>query len=138
MSVTLDKAPRSFTVLMQDGTVHGVLLTPDTQEDRDLLHFDAHWGDCLDVIEVTAVDRYAASIRAIAVHDRATAIEDYKNRGGVSYSAARSLYRDCRVWARALTPAGRASWLADGLQGYAPLKHFALIEAMREFGEPTA
>ncbi|MEU1313338.1 hypothetical protein ABZ419_31205 [Streptomyces cinnamoneus] len=138
MSVTLAKAPRSFTVLMQDGTVHGVLHTPDTQEDRDLLHFDAHWGDCLDLFEVTAIDGYAASIRAIAAHDRATAIEDYMDRVGISYNAARTIYRDCRTWARALTPAGRASWLADGLKTYAPLKHFALIEAMREFGEPTA
>ncbi|WP_031102405.1 hypothetical protein [Streptomyces sp. NRRL S-146] len=137
MPVTLDKTPRAFTVLMQGGTVRGVTLTPEADEDRELLNFDAYWGDCLDVFEVTAVDGYAASIRAIAAHDRATAIEDYMDRVGVTYGAARTVYRDCRTWARALTPEGRAYWLTDVLKSYAPLKHFALIEAMRENGEPT-
>ncbi|MEU8911730.1 hypothetical protein [Streptomyces nigrescens] len=137
MPVTLDKAPRSFTVLMQGGTVNGVLLTPATEEERELLHFTAKWGDCLDSFEVTAVDGYAASIRALAAHDRATAIEDYMDRVGVTYVAARTVYRDCRTWARALGTEGRASWLAHGLQSYMPLKHFALIEVMREHGEPT-
>ncbi|MFG2141912.1 hypothetical protein [Streptomyces sp. NPDC048650] len=137
MPVTLDKTPRSFTVLMQQGTVCGVLLTPDTEEANDELAMATGFGDCVDLFEVTAIDGYAASIRAIAAHDRATAIEDYIDRVGVTYGAARTVYRDCRTWARALTPEGRASWLAHGLQDYMPLKHFALIEAMREHGEPT-
>ncbi|WP_435244300.1 hypothetical protein [Streptomyces sioyaensis] len=136
MPVSLDKAPRSFTVAMDGGTVHGVQLTPGTDEGRELLSIEAT-VDCLDLFEVTAIDGYAASLRAIAAHDRATAIEDYMERVGVNWGTARTVYRDCRTWARALTPAGRASWLANGLKEYVPLKHFALIEAMREFGEPT-
>ncbi|MFG2864692.1 hypothetical protein [Streptomyces sioyaensis] len=136
MPVTLDKAPRSFTVAMDGGTVHGVTLTPNTEEGRELLSIEAT-VDCLDLFQVTAIDGYAASLRAIAAHDRATAIEDYMERIGISYGAARTVYRDCRTWARALTPQGRASWLSNSLKSYAPLKHFALIEAMREFGEST-
>ncbi|MFE3139700.1 hypothetical protein [Streptomyces scopuliridis] len=137
MPVTLDKTPRGFTVLLSSGTVHGVLLTPATEEGRDELYMEAYWGLCLDLFYVEAVDRFEATIRAIAAHDRATAIEDYMDRVGVNYGTARAVYRDCRIWARALTPEGRASWLANGLKEYVPLKHFALIEAMREFGEPT-
>ncbi|MFE2157042.1 hypothetical protein ACFW9M_04425 [Streptomyces lydicus] len=137
MSVTLGKAPRSFTVLMQDGMVHGVLLTPATQEDRDLLYFDAYWGDCLDLHEVTAVDGFDAHTQAVAIHDRETAIEDYMHRIGINYEAARTVYQDCRNWARALGAEGRASWLAHGLKTYMPLKHFALIEVMREHREST-
>ncbi|MGG7574172.1 hypothetical protein [Streptomyces sirii] len=121
---------------MDGGTVHGVTLTPNTEEGRELLSIEAT-VDCLDLFEVTAIDGYAASLRAIAAHDRATAIEDYMDRVGVNYGTARTIYRDSRTWARALTPEGRASWLSDILKTYAPLKHYALIEAMREFGEPT-
>ncbi|MEU5431129.1 hypothetical protein AB0H73_36750 [Streptomyces olivoreticuli] len=138
MSVTLTKTPRSFTVLMQDGVVHGVRLTPATEEDRDLLNFGANWGDCVDTYEVTAIDGYAASIRAIAAYDRADAIEEYMERVGVSYGEARAAYRSHRMWARNLTPEGRASWLAKGLKTHAPLIHCALIDVMHEFGEPTA
>ncbi|RLU79919.1 hypothetical protein CTZ27_35800 [Streptomyces griseocarneus] len=137
MPVTLDKTPRDFTVVMQDGVVRGVFLTPATQEDRDLVNFNAYWGDCIDVCEVTAIDGYAASIRAIALHDRATAIENHMARFRVSYREARAAYRDFREWARALTPEARASQPADVLKAYAPLVHFALIEAMRDLGEPT-
>ncbi|EXU69640.1 hypothetical protein Z951_02760 [Streptomyces sp. PRh5] len=136
MSLTPEKTPRSFTVLMQDGTVHEVLPTPDTQEDRDLLYFDAYWGHCLDLFEVTATDADAARVRAVAAHERAMAIEDYMNRVGVSHQTAWTVYRDSHTWARALTPDGRASWHTDILKSYAPLKHFALIEAMRDLGEP--
>lgn len=137
MPVTLDKTPRDFVVLMQDGTVLGLLLAPNTEEEHDRLSIRVGFGYCVSLFEVTAVDRYAASTRAIAAHDRATAIEDYMDRIGVNYGTARAVYRDCRTWARALTPEGRASWLTNGLKEYVPLKHFALIEAMREFGEPT-
>ncbi|MGG2460186.1 hypothetical protein ACO0M4_10250 [Streptomyces sp. RGM 3693] len=137
MPVTVDKTPRAFTVFMQNGTVRGVTLTPEADEDRELLNFHAYWADCFDVFEVTAIDRYAATIRAIAAHDRATAIEDYMDRVGVTYGVARTVYQDCRAWARALTLEGRTSWLTNGLKSYAPLKHFALIEAMSEHGEPS-
>ncbi|MFH8465975.1 hypothetical protein [Streptomyces sp. NPDC017991] len=137
MPVTLDKAPRSFTVLMQDGVVHGVLLTPATEEDRELLYFDAYWGDCLDLREVTAIDRFEAHNTAVATHDREIAIEDYVDRVGVSHDVARTVYQDCRIWARSLGTAGRASWLRHGLKNYMPLKHFVLIEVLREVGEPT-
>ncbi|MFI1012590.1 hypothetical protein [Streptomyces sp. NPDC020965] len=138
MPVSLTKSPRDFSVLMQYGTVHGVLLTPDTEEERDHLRLAIGYAYCVDICEVIAVDRYEAAIRAIAIHDREAAIEDYMASTRTGYRAARALYRDCRTWARALTPEGRASWLADGPKSYAPLKRFALVEAMREFGETTS
>ncbi|MGC5042420.1 hypothetical protein ACLQ16_03785 [Streptomyces albidoflavus] len=138
MSVTLDKAPRSFTVLMQDGTVHGVLLTPDTQEERDLLYFDAYWGDCLDLIVVTAVDGYDAHTQAVATYDRETAIEDYMHRIGVKYDAARTTYQRLRTWAHAMGAESRTRWIGHPILTRLPLTHFVLTEVMREHREPTA
>ncbi|WP_030780714.1 hypothetical protein [Streptomyces sp. NRRL S-920] len=137
MSVTLAKAPRSFTVLMQDGTVHAVLVTPATQEDRDLLYFDAYWGDCLDLYEVTAVDRFGAHHEAIAIYDRKTAIEDHMDRMGIEYDAAHSVYQDLRAWALAMSAADRVRWISHPLTTRAPLTHFVLAEVMREHREPT-
>ncbi|MFD7334867.1 hypothetical protein ACFV98_02540 [Streptomyces violascens] len=139
MSVTLAKTPRALTVLMQHGEVHDVIPTPATEGEYDTLVIAVGFGLCLDLYDVMAIDRYEATIRALAAHDRATAIENYMDHVGASRDTARAVYRDCRTWARALTPEGRASWFgSEGLMHFAPLKRFALIEAMREFGEPTA
>lgn len=135
MSVTLDKTPRAFTVLMQNGAVRDVLPAPADQEERELLHFDAYWGDCLDVREVTAIDRYAAHITALADHDREVAITDYAERIGIDENVAHAIYRDCRIWARALGTNGRAYWHSVNVETFAPLKHFTLIEVMREHAE---
>ncbi|MER5301387.1 hypothetical protein ABT039_18195 [Streptomyces lasiicapitis] len=137
MSVTLAKAPRSFTVLMQDGTVHAVLITPATQEDRDLLYFDAYWGDCLDLYEVTAVDRFDAHNVAVAVYDRETAITDYMDRMGIKYDAARCVYQDLRAWVITMGATSRARWINHPLTTRCPLTHFVLAEVMREHREPT-
>ncbi|MFP3991052.1 hypothetical protein U9R90_27000 [Streptomyces sp. E11-3] len=134
MPVTLDKTPRAFTVLMQEGAVLGVLRTPATEEERDMLWFDAYWGDCLDVREVTAVDRYTAHITALSDH-REAAITDYAERIGVHEDTARTIYRDCRTWARVLGAEGRAYWHSVNVATLAPLKDFALTEVMREHGE---
>ncbi|MFI6686664.1 hypothetical protein [Streptomyces sp. NPDC050485] len=137
MSVTLAKTPRAFTVLMQDGAIKGTLLTPATEEGYDELAMTIGYGSCLDIFEVTAIDRYEAHTRAMRLHDRATAIEVYMDRVGVSYGTARRVYLNNRTWVRTLTPEDRASWLAHDLKQYAPLLHIALIEAVRDFGEPT-
>ncbi|GHF32956.1 hypothetical protein GCM10010218_12530 [Streptomyces mashuensis] len=137
MPVTLAKTLRSFTVLMQDGTVRAVLLTPATQEDRDLLYFDAYWGDCLDLREVTAIDGFDAHTKAVAIHDRETAIEDYTYRLGVEYGAACAVYRSLRTWADAMGTEGRARWIGHPILARLPLTAFVLTEVMREHHELT-
>ncbi|MFI6686665.1 hypothetical protein [Streptomyces sp. NPDC050485] len=139
MSVTLAKTPRAFTVLIQLGTITDTLLTPTTDEGYIELVLATGFGDCVELFDVTATDRYEANERAMRLHARATAIESYMVRAGASYREAHAAYRDSRTWARALTTEARASWFAsEGLKHFAPLKRFALIEAMHEFGEPTA
>ncbi|MCX4677672.1 hypothetical protein OG413_20585 [Streptomyces sp. NBC_01433] len=56
MSVSPENTPRSFTVLVQDGRVHGVLLTPATEDERERLAFDAYWTHNLSVRVVVAID----------------------------------------------------------------------------------
>ncbi|MEU9699496.1 hypothetical protein [Streptomyces sp. NPDC047981] len=76
MPVNLDKAPRAFTVFLLDEEVFGVTLTPHDDDERDALHLDAYFGMCLHVYEVTAIDRYDASINGTAAHTRIKAINE--------------------------------------------------------------
>ncbi|MFK0294288.1 hypothetical protein ACIQU6_27975 [Streptomyces sp. NPDC090442] len=137
MPVTLNKIPRSFTVLMRDGVVHAVLFTPATQEDRTALYLEMSWGECMDVFEVTAIDRYDAHICALNTHGRETVIDNYMHRHGVTYGEARAFYHQARAAAHALTPEVRAAAFNPLLQRCSPVWHFALIEAMRNNGDPT-
>ncbi|MFE0058743.1 hypothetical protein [Streptomyces sp. NPDC059003] len=134
MPVTLNKTPRAITVLMQDGTVYGLLLTPATGEERHTLYMDAYWGACLDVVAVTAIDRYDAITQAAAQHAREMAIEDYAARYHVSEETARAVYRDCRRWATTLSPTERAT--RHRIKHQSTIRRTALIDVMRENGEP--
>ncbi|MGI5337742.1 hypothetical protein ACQEVS_10235 [Streptomyces sp. CA-181903] len=137
MPVTLRKTPRSFTVLMQDGAIHAVLLTPSTEEDRDVLYLDA-WADCLDVHRVTAIDGFDAHTQATNAHQRTTAIESYMLRSGTTYEAAHDLYRRLRTWADSIGAENRAHWANRPIVVRFPLMRFVLTEAMREHRDPTA
>ncbi|MFD3514837.1 hypothetical protein [Streptomyces sp. NPDC058657] len=136
MSVTLDKTPRAFTVLISDeGTVTAVLPTPATNTHSEL---DAYaYGNCLEVHDVEAIDRYAAHMTAVASRQRERAIADCAEKLDSTEDIARTIYRDCRIWARSLTPNGRAHWHSFDFEscGYLPIKRFALEEVMRENGE---
>ncbi|MFI1201689.1 hypothetical protein ACH4VR_19920 [Streptomyces sp. NPDC020883] len=134
MSVTLNKTPRHFSVLMQDGRIFGSLLTPTTSEERSALFLDAYI-DCCDVYEVTAVDRYDAHAKAAQQYHRGEAIAAFARRTGMSYSLAETVYQRCRTWANSLTPALRACWLGSNLISYMGLNAYALTEVMREHGE---
>ncbi|MEU8540834.1 hypothetical protein AB0C52_12755 [Streptomyces sp. NPDC048717] len=67
MPVTLDKAPRPFTVFLQDDKVVGTMPTPDGDE-VDAIHLDAYFGMCLNVYEVTAIDGYEAHQKGAEAH----------------------------------------------------------------------
>ncbi|MFG3263043.1 MULTISPECIES: hypothetical protein [Streptomyces] len=55
--VTLDKTPRPFLALVQDGAV--VAVNADSDATREA-HDVAALNDCYDVHEVTAIDRFDA------------------------------------------------------------------------------
>ncbi|MDI3409287.1 hypothetical protein [Streptomyces cavernicola] len=133
MPVTLDKAPRSFTVLMQDGTVHGTVPTPATEEGRDELRMEAYWGLCVDLIEVTAIDRFDARNKGTAIDARNKAIAQYATTFGVSETVAETVYRDCRHWAVTLSPKERAA--KHRIKRQSTIRRSALTEVMRENGE---
>lgn len=135
MPVTLAKAPRSFTVLTQNGAIRGLLLTPASEEERELLYMEAYWGECLDLLTVIAIDRHDAITQATAHHARETAIEDYAEHHDVSEETARTVYRDCRRWATTLNPKERAA--LHGIKHQATIRRVALADVMRENGEPT-
>ncbi|AKN68700.1 hypothetical protein QR97_01770 [Streptomyces sp. PBH53] len=136
MSVILDKATHSFTVLIGDGAVHGVTLTPDSTAAREHLHHEAYWVHCLNVQEVTAVDAYEASIKALMNLNRERAIEDYMLVTGERYEDAARVYRDLLTSARRLTPDERAEQYELPVCGaYSALRHEAATEARVERGE---
>lgn len=120
---------------MQDGRIHGALLTPTDDEDRESLYMEAYWGYCLDVIEIDAVDRYAATLHALIDHHREAAIEDYMDLHGVTHDAASTVYRDCRRWATSLSPTDRAT--RHQIKHQSTIRRTALADVMRTNGEPT-
>ncbi|MDH6629379.1 hypothetical protein M2271_007215 [Streptomyces sp. LBL] len=56
--VTLDKTPRPFVALVQDGKVIATNPAPN-DEDREA-HDIRALADCLNVVDVTAIDRFDA------------------------------------------------------------------------------
>ncbi|WP_086822424.1 hypothetical protein [Streptomyces sp. NRRL B-24572] len=76
MSVSLDKTPYAFTVFLVDGAPFGVALTPQDDDERDAMYLEAHFGLCLDVYEVTAIDRYEAFSKGVEAHTRLMATNE--------------------------------------------------------------
>ncbi|MFE9993463.1 hypothetical protein [Streptomyces avermitilis] len=63
--VTLDKAPRPFIALVQDGTVINTVAAPTTDRAAEELYVEA-FTHCLEVHEVTAIDRFEAHTQVLA------------------------------------------------------------------------
>ncbi|EXU69641.1 hypothetical protein Z951_02765 [Streptomyces sp. PRh5] len=140
MSISLAKTTRSFTILMQHGTVHAVLLTPAGDQERSRLRAEWYMKDCRDMIEVRAIDGYDASVQAMPLAERRVVIKTYLDHDeNNTFRDASRIYRSFRDYVRSLTPEERAAQFNPDLANnppVGPLIHFAFIETMRELGEP--